>query len=370
MKIVNSLVVTAILSTHVGAQHCKELDSEIAYVCPVVRYCDWNHYNTELQTQFASVGYDLSSWNSFDSADANGNELEDKLWSDLELLEQDTMGDLGYDEEQFNKCINHYTGFAWSALDSSSQATYSFLGYNETTWNTVNGTEMEYMGWDDYDEDAQMKLSNVGYNKESWDGDSLPWADSATYPGEMSCDAMANTDYACEAPGFETTQEVSMGFDGMDKKDLAKTTDEKLFDAGLEKMLKEKSGADDASVTGKRDGDSTRKKSLIVDILLETKFTCDGKCDASDKEDALAIASEATTKLKAALVDGSLLKGLQEAVSLDILANVTASFISAEDPVAEEVNAVAETTLDAIINFLLGILDFILGILSFIFIPV
>merc|ERR1712238_610140 len=171
---------------------------------------------------------------------------------------------------------------------------------------------------DGYNEDQQMMLSNIGYNRESWDGVPLPWDDIATYPGEYSCDEAADTDYACVAFGFVNTQEVSMGFNGIDTSDLKKPDDEKRFDASLKKMSKEKSGADDASITGKRDGDSTRKKSLIVDILLETKFTCDGECTSIDKENALTSASLVTDNLELAFDDGSLLTGLKAVALLDI----------------------------------------------------
>jgi len=374
MKIVNFLVVTAVLSTQVGAEDCKTLSETNAYVCPAVRYCKWESQTEEKRTMFGTIGYDESSWDSFD-----GNERDKEVWSELSPDEQDVWTELLYDAETYNTCINHFTGFTWKELEElegmggvfsqGAKSLYEELGYNATSWD---GDEIvEKVDWDN-------KLMFIGHNEQSWDGNSLPWEEIATYPLELPCNdpLIAGTLYECFIEGGVVTTPAKAGFDGVSLADLKDEKVNEDFDNAVTTAMKKISGADVVTVTGKSDG-ATRgygKKSLLVDLELLTFFTCDGECNDETVADAVAKAKQTTDDL-AAVSSGDLMTEIKAADSnLDIWEEVTAAPMVFQEPVTEinepdtdeepdtddeaEEDGFLIAVLNAILDFILGIIDF------------
>jgi len=340
MKIVNSLVVAAVLSTHVGAQTetCKTLDTEnTLYVCPATRYCEWDGQKAEKQDKLRLLGYNKITWNEFD-----GNPLEDLPWSNISDANRTLLGQLRYTPETYNLCINHYTAFEWKELEELEKngasiskfvrEIYEKLGYNETSWDEKLQVTPE---WKELDGDQKKSLYLIGHNKESWDGtDFLPWDESATYPFEISCDSELLLAFGAKCFEKDTADvlvvsELSIG--GLKLSDfLVRGFDkESEFDMGVEKSMKENSGCDEANVTGKKDSDT----GLVVDVDLITVFKCDGKCDDKALAEAVKEAEKTTSKLAAAVESGAFLEDIKKAVNLEILDAVTVKPIVFKEPV-------------------------------------
>jgi len=374
MGIVNFLVVTAVLSTHVGA--CKTLSATKAYVCPPVRYCAWDSLTEEEHTLFGTIGYDESSWDSFD-----GNGLEDKVWAELSSDEQDVMTAIQYVEETYNVCINHFKGFTWkeleeleddtSAVSSISQMAklvYEEMGYNETAWD---GAEtVEKLDWDNFavGTGSDNRLMIIGYNKQSWDGDSLPWGETATYPFELDCNSpiLAGTPYECDLTLVATgAKSIFVGVSLADLDDEFVIED---FDNAVSTAFVASSGADEVTVLGKYDPDPKRgygEKSLGVDLELLTFFTCDGECDEETLGDAVAKAKQTKINLEVAQLSGDLVKGIQEASKFNYLDDLTIKELMVspepevyEPPVSDTDDECDPTFIEAILDCFLGVFDF------------
>ncbi|KAL7526048.1 hypothetical protein ACHAXR_001289 [Thalassiosira sp. AJA248-18] len=134
---------------------------------PALRFTQWEKLNSEKKMiAKSSLGYIRNSWNNFFY-----NEIENNMFEELPVTEQQGVETLGLDAATWDCYINHYIGYYWSGLEAERIANYEILGWNETMWaEELDVPDTEEMYWDELSPQQQQAALNVCYSKNSWDG--------------------------------------------------------------------------------------------------------------------------------------------------------------------------------------------------------
>ena len=164
---------------------CREIDTEAVYFCPVRRYCEWDYFNFETrQVLTFQIGYTKSDWN-YNTI----NDVETTVFVDLDFFVRKGLEEFGFNDENYECCMNHYSNYDWSILESKGMTnvltTLEMIGYDSEKWRNGENSVYDEDDWDDIPEDVREMLSkHLCYNRELWNGVPLPaWPMDALLPG-------------------------------------------------------------------------------------------------------------------------------------------------------------------------------------------
>lgn len=152
--------------------------------CPVIRYIPWDELGwknlpfgaTRLRLT-TKLGYSARTWN-FDPLLRMWNPLEDASWdSDIVQDGRFLLKRLGYEEDSWDCCINHYEDYEWADFEiwefTEQIAAIEALGWTEDSWESTNESDWpdtESMTWDELTTlQQEMAASKLCYTKEAWD---------------------------------------------------------------------------------------------------------------------------------------------------------------------------------------------------------
>ena len=147
--------------------------------CPEGRYEQWSDLPRFYRTRvlYYKLGYTASTWN-FEPSEAFWNPLEDSAWNSTIVSNvYDELEDLGYDEDKWDCCINHYEDFDWDEFVywnyTEQIEAHEALGWTQDTYGSANATlwpASEFLSWKNLTEYQQfMAASKLCYTEETWD---------------------------------------------------------------------------------------------------------------------------------------------------------------------------------------------------------
>ena len=160
-------------------QPILEKPSNEPIYCPATRYESWFKKPRLFRTRtlFLKLGYNAATWN-FEPLLDYWNELEESSWSSPALADvHDELESLGYDEDKWDCCINHYEDFnlqelAYWNYTEQVQALYA-LGWTPENFGSTDETlwpDTENLSWQNLTEYQQyMAASKLCYTEETWD---------------------------------------------------------------------------------------------------------------------------------------------------------------------------------------------------------
>jgi hypothetical protein len=106
---------------------------------------------------------------------------------------QTGSGIMGYNEDRWDCCINHYTNYDWDELDMDDypevQLSYKVLGWNNRSWDTgTSDPASEGKSWSELTLFEQASADYVCYDGLLWDEEPLPWGNEtgSIPPAEMN----------------------------------------------------------------------------------------------------------------------------------------------------------------------------------------
>jgi len=148
--------------------------------CPSQRYTQWESFPVKYRTRtlFLKLGYNADSWN-FEPLEWFWNPIENFAWNDTRTKETTHMyaAELGYDEDRWDCCINHYEGFDWKELETNNYTeqidALSALGWSSESYGKRNSSvwpETEGKYWQNLTEYQKfMAASKLCFTEETWD---------------------------------------------------------------------------------------------------------------------------------------------------------------------------------------------------------
>jgi len=164
---------------------CRDLDPDLFYYCPPVRYCIWESQTLTTTLWFTQqLSYDRLSWNMY-----SDNLVETSWFEDLPLSQQRDLESFGFDIARHECCMNHYENYGWRMFDrwnmTETKAAWETLGYDEEKWNNGLPTEFDDLWFDELPEAVQTALTDqLCYTEELWNAVPLDfWPEDATLPG-------------------------------------------------------------------------------------------------------------------------------------------------------------------------------------------
>jgi len=169
---------------------CRELDPEIEYYCPTMRYCEWDSYPMGTKIFFRrNIGYRVPEWNYEEIS-----QVEQTNFRNLRLGLRIDMNKLGYQEDTHDCCLGHYEQYSWDDLTKDEEHTEYFwevvtalktLGYNKTTWDSGDGSPYDDFWWDELPTEVQDALNDgLCYNEQLWNGVPITlWNETTVLPG-------------------------------------------------------------------------------------------------------------------------------------------------------------------------------------------
>lgn len=173
-------------------EHCRNLNSDMTYYCPVARYCEWDFYSAENQAFLENdLTYSTSSWNYAIPNSA----VEEKSFSSLSASYQAALSTLGYNEDTHDCCNGHYTDYAWSDFDRNDGYaeildSLVVLGYDQETWDNSLATQYDNTFWADLPAVAREAAEWLCQSEEIWNElDLSAWPEDKAdlmYPGEYA----------------------------------------------------------------------------------------------------------------------------------------------------------------------------------------
>lgn len=183
-KIIASvLAISALCLGNVNGQSLRrkaeEVDEYVPY-CPEKRYSPWATIPLMFRTRtlFYKLGYTADTWN-FEPLEFYWNPIENYAWNDTRISDdiRDTVAELGYDEDRWDCCINHYEGFDWADFEfwvyPEQMLAYEALGWTSETYGTTNATlwpDTEFKLWQNLTEyQRYMAASKLCFTEETWD---------------------------------------------------------------------------------------------------------------------------------------------------------------------------------------------------------
>lgn len=124
------------------------------------------------------LGYSSSTWN-YEPDEYTWNPLEEISY-DSDYFNRDELNEihkLGYDEDQWDCCINHYRDYDWEELAywnyTEQIEAYEALGWTNETFSSsdaMDWPESELLIWENLTNHQQeMASSKLCYIPETWD---------------------------------------------------------------------------------------------------------------------------------------------------------------------------------------------------------
>jgi len=152
-----------------------------AFYCPAERYIEWSKLPTSVDAQYLvasqnELHYDEEYWNQFNSP------VEAMSWDSLydDMIAAGKI--MGYDEDRWNCCINHYENFSFKQLKKKNprlEVAAKILGWDKNTWEAVDSTEelpeSEGKKWDELIALEQTAADILCYDEDTWNKNPLPW---------------------------------------------------------------------------------------------------------------------------------------------------------------------------------------------------
>lgn len=146
--------------------------------CPAVRYEPWSL--KEARTKSMLMGrlqYRRKSWD-FEPLSDSWNEIEFYSWADSATsnMTRTYASLLGYDEDKWDCCVNHYEGFEWQDLENWNYteqiAALKALGWSHDTYGLTESTvwpESEFQYFSELTEyQRYMAASKLCFTEETW----------------------------------------------------------------------------------------------------------------------------------------------------------------------------------------------------------
>lgn len=163
--------------------------------CPVTRYVPWKDHEFVFRSRslWYTLNYTPKTWN-LDPNEEYWNSIEDVDWlhDDITDKQREVLTGLGYNEDRWDCCINHYNAYDWGDLvfwEYKEQiAAWEALGWSESTYGTLdakNWPESEYKTWENLSEyEREMAASKLCYTEETWNEDKPleEWPEDFEYP--------------------------------------------------------------------------------------------------------------------------------------------------------------------------------------------
>ena len=147
--------------------------------CPTDRYNTWTTIPIFYRTRVISMklGYTAATWN-FEPYELYWNPLENHAWNSTQVEPfYDDLANLGYDEDRWDCCINHYEEFEldeflyWNYTEQI-EAHYA-LGWTDETFRSDNASlwpATEFLPWNNLTEyQRYMAASKLCHTEETWD---------------------------------------------------------------------------------------------------------------------------------------------------------------------------------------------------------
>ena len=174
----------------------SKVQIEENFFCPAERYIEWSQLPDKVEPEYIvaskfELHYDEQYWNHFSSP------VEDMSWDTLfdDMITAGTT--MGYNEDRWDCCLNHYENFDYDELLAEDwpelQAAYKILGWDKDIWNVEDLPEhdqpkSEDKNWDELNLLEQQAADFLCYNEESWNEEALPWSSRKPIspPAEMN----------------------------------------------------------------------------------------------------------------------------------------------------------------------------------------
>lgn len=166
-------------------------EDEEEFYCPAERYIQWSDLPANVDTDYLvasqiQLHYGRDSWNQFSSP---VEEMSfDALYEDM----AEAAETMGYNEDRWDCCLNHYTNYDYDELGKEGYAhleiAYTILGWHSDNWEDGQEPPLtEQKDWEDLIALEQTAADYLCYDENSWDGEPLPWSDDdvESPPAEM-----------------------------------------------------------------------------------------------------------------------------------------------------------------------------------------
>ena len=147
-----------------------ENDSPHPYPYPTIRFTQWTELSTDEKIIAESLDYTRYLWDNLEIA-----AIESYPFDHLQSSEQQSITNLGLDEDMWDCYINHYYGYYWNEMeDAGVSKYYEVLGWNKSNWEEGGDEpDAEDKYWDELTSEEQTAAMKLCYSGNAWDWISL-----------------------------------------------------------------------------------------------------------------------------------------------------------------------------------------------------
>ena len=151
--------------------------SESSSFCPSIRYKPWFQHDPGHREFISKLGYNYYTWN-FDPDQESWNPIEELSWESKDVSKvHSRLERLGYEEDSWDCCINHYYDYDWADFESWGYTeqilALEHLGWTQETYDASDPDDLpdtEFLQWKELTESQrELAASKLCYTEETWD---------------------------------------------------------------------------------------------------------------------------------------------------------------------------------------------------------
>lgn len=188
----SSLTLAEVNSLKASLDEFEQREEEEESYCPAVRYRQWS--SQPIKFKWLGLALTLGLFRRTWDYITPTNRFESEGWYAKSSTQMLVLNMMGYDEDKFDCCNNHYEDYDWVdfTTDYGNGMEYEeqiealrALGYSKQAWDTGVGVPAEFMAWSELTQNQRdLAASKLCWTELLWDQElPLPtWGEDAVLP--------------------------------------------------------------------------------------------------------------------------------------------------------------------------------------------